>query len=86
MLVDPELDQMLDGQRTEFDEARRRELGRDPALLLTTLALNGVGGRYRPGAWPYWRNRKQQPWFGETFLLVNEWLDSSHATYQGRPF
>ncbi|MDP2954631.1 MAG: hypothetical protein Q8O76_15115, partial [Chloroflexota bacterium] len=35
--------------------------------------------------WPYRRNRKIQPWFGESFLLANEWLDSTHPTFQGRP-
>ena len=88
MLVDPQLDQMLDGQRAEFDEARRRELGYDIQryLLDNVLArLEWVGDIALHARWPYWRNRKQQPWFGETFLLVNEWLDSTHATYQGRP-
>jgi ABC-type transport system substrate-binding protein len=88
MLADPELDQMLDGQRTEFDEAARRELGYEIQryLLDKVLArMEWVGDIALWARWPYWRNRKQQPWFGETFLLVNEWLDSSHATYQGRP-
>jgi peptide/nickel transport system substrate-binding protein len=88
MLADPELDEMLDGQRTEFDEAARRELGYEIQryLLDKVLArMEWVGDVALWARWPYWRNRKQQPWFGETFLLVNEWLDSSHATYQGRP-
>jgi peptide/nickel transport system substrate-binding protein len=88
MLADPQLDQMLDGQRAEFDEARRRELGYEIQryLLDNVLArMEWVGDIALHARWPYWRNRKQQPWFGETFLLVNEWLDSSHATYQGRP-
>jgi ABC-type transport system substrate-binding protein len=88
MLADPQLDQMLDGQRAEFDEARRRELGYEIQryLLDNVLArLEWVGDIALHARWPYWRNRKQQPWFGETFLLVNEWLDSTHPTYQGRP-
>jgi len=88
MLADPQLDQMLDGQRAEFDEAARRELGYEIQryLLDNVLArMEWVGDIALWARWPYWRNRKQQPWFGETFLLVNEWLDSSHATYQGRP-
>jgi ABC-type transport system substrate-binding protein len=88
MLDDPKLDEMLDGQRTEFDEARRRELGYEIQryLLDNVLArMEWVGDIALWARWPYWRNRKPQPWFGETFLLVNEWLDSSDATYQGRP-
>jgi ABC-type transport system substrate-binding protein len=88
MLADPQLDQMLDGQRTEFDEAARRELGYEIQryLLDKVLArMEWVGDIALWARWPYWRNRKQQPWFGETFLLVNEWLDSTHATFQGRP-
>ena len=79
---------MLEGQRAEFDEARRRELGYEIQryLLDNVLArLEWVGDIALHARWPYWRNRKQQPWFGETFLLVNEWLDSTHPTYQGRP-
>ena len=88
MLADPQLDQMLDAQRVEFDEASRRELGYQIQryLLDNVLArLEWVGDIALWARWPYWRNRKQQPWFGETFLLANEWLDSSHATFQGRP-
>jgi len=88
MLADPQLDQMLDGQRTEFDETKRRELGYEIQryLLDNVLArMEWVGDVALWARWPYWRNRKQQPWFGETFLLVNEWLDSSHPTFQGRP-
>ena len=88
MLADPQLDEMLDGQRTEFDEARRRELGFEIQryLLDNVLArMEWVGDIALWARWPYWRNRKPQPWFGETFLLVNEWLDSTDATYAGRP-
>jgi len=88
MLSDPQLDEMLDGQRVEFDEARRRELGYEVQryLLDNVLArLEWVGDIARWARWPYWRNRLPQPWFGETFLLANQWLDSVHASYQGRP-
>jgi ABC-type transport system substrate-binding protein len=88
MLADPQLDQMLDAQRVEFEEARRRELGYEIQryVLDNVLArLEWVGDVALHARWPYWRNRKQQPWFGETFLLVNEWLDSTHPSYQGRP-
>ncbi len=88
MLADPTLDQMLEGQRAEFDEAKRRQLGYEIQryLLDNVLArLDWTSGIGLHARWPYWRNRKPQPWFGETFHLANEWLDSTHATFQGRP-
>jgi ABC-type transport system substrate-binding protein len=87
MFADPTLDQMLEGQRAEFDEARRRELGYEIQryLLDNVLArLEWIGDIALWAQWPYRRNRVIQPWFGETFLLVNEWLDSTHPTFQGR--
>jgi peptide/nickel transport system substrate-binding protein len=88
MLADPQLDQMLEGQRAEFDEARRQQLGYEIQryLLDNVLAkLDWVGDIAEWAEWTYQRNRKIQPWFGETFLLANEWLDSTHPTFQGRP-
>jgi hypothetical protein len=79
---------MLEGQRTEFDEARRQQLGYEIQryLLDNVLArLDWTGGIALWAQWPYRRNRVVQPWFGETFLMANEWLDSTHPTFQGRP-
>ena len=88
MLADATLDQMLEAQRSEFDETRRQELGYDIQryLLDNVLArLDWTGGIALWAQWPYRRNRVVQPWFGETFLLADEWLDSTHPTFQGRP-
>ena len=88
MLADPTLDQMLEGQRAEFDEARRRELGYEIQRYLldnVQAKLDWDGDIAMWAQWPYRRNRVVQPWFGETFLLANEWLDSSDPTFQGRP-
>ena len=88
MLADPILDRMLEGQRAEFDRARRQQLGYEIQryLLDNVLArLDWTGGIAIWAQWPYRRNRAVQPWFGETFLLANEWLDSTHPTFQGRP-
>jgi peptide/nickel transport system substrate-binding protein len=88
MLADPRLDEMLEGQRAEFDEARRQQLGYEIQRYLLDNVLarlewtSGIGLHAR---WPYWRNRRVQPWFGETFFLANEWLDSTHPTFEGRP-
>jgi ABC-type transport system substrate-binding protein len=88
MLADPTLDQMLEAQRAEFDEARRQQLGYEIQryLLDNVLArLDWVGDIALWAQWPYRRNRVVQPWFGETFMLANEWLDSTDPTFQGRP-
>jgi ABC-type transport system substrate-binding protein len=88
MLADPTLDQLLEGQRAEFDRARRQQLGYEIQryLLDNVLArLEWVSSIGFWAHWPYRRNRIIQPWFGETFLMANEWLDSTHPTFQGRP-
>jgi hypothetical protein len=88
MLADATLDQMLDAQRAEFDEAKRQELGYDIQRYLldnVQAKLDWVGDIAMWAQWPYRRNRRVQPWFGESFLLANEWLDSTHPTFQGRP-
>jgi len=88
MLADPQLDQMLEGQRAEFDEARRQQLGYEIQRYLLDNVLAKIDWTCGIGLWaqwPYRRNRKVQPWFGESFLLANEWLDSTHPTFQGRP-
>ncbi len=88
MLADATLDQMLEGQRAEFDEARRQQLGYEIQRYLldnVQAKLDWVGDIAMWAQWPYRRNRVIQPWFGESFLLANEWLDSTHPTFQGRP-
>jgi len=88
MLADPQLDQMLEGQRAEFDEARRQQLGYEIQRYLLDNVLAKIDWTCGIGLWaqwPYRRNRKIQPWFGESFLLANEWLDSTHPTFDGRP-
>jgi len=88
MLADPTLDQMLEGQRAEFDEARRQQLGYEIQryLLDKVLARLEWVGEIAPWVqWPYRRNHVSQPWYGETFLVANEWLDRTHPSFEGRP-
>jgi hypothetical protein len=88
MLADATLDQMLDAQRAEFDQSRRQQLGYEIQRYLldnVQAKLDWVGDIAMWAQWPYRRNRRIQPWFGETFLLADEWIDSAHPTYQGRP-
>jgi ABC-type oligopeptide transport system substrate-binding subunit len=88
MLADTALDRLLDAQRAEFDEARRQQIGYEIQryLLDKVLAkLDWMCSIALWAQWPYRRNRRVQPWFGETFHLANEWLDSTHPTFEGRP-
>jgi ABC-type transport system substrate-binding protein len=88
MLADPELDRMLEAQRAEFDAERRQQLGYEVQryLLDNVLAkLDWMSSIALWARWPYWHNRRVQPWFGETFHLANEWLDSTHPKFGGRP-
>jgi len=88
MLADATLDRMLEAQRAEFDGAKRQQLGYEVQRYLldnVQAKLDWVGDIAMWAQWPYRRNRKVQPWFGETFLMANEWLDSAHPTFQGRP-
>jgi ABC-type transport system substrate-binding protein len=88
MLADATLDQMLDAQRAEFDQSRRQQLGYEIQRYLldnVQAKLDWVGDIAMWAQWPYRRNRRIQPWFGETFLLADEWIYSAHPTYQGRP-
>jgi len=87
-LSDPTLDQMLDGQRQEFDRERRRELVYDIQRYLldnVVARLDWVAEIDRGTRWPYCKNQQYAPWFGDLFSKVNLWLDSSDPTFQGRP-
>jgi len=87
-MSDPTLDEMLDAQRAEFDLERRRQLGYDIQhyLLDNVLArLDWVSQINRSNSWPYGKNGRQLPWFGNMFHLANNWFDCTDPTYQGRP-
>jgi len=87
-LSDPKLDQMLDGQRQEFDVERRRQIVHDIQhyLLDNVVArLDFVSDISRGLRWPYAKNRWYAPWFGDTYQQVHAWLDSTDPTFQGRP-
>lgn len=87
-LSDPELDRLLDAQRAEFDLEQRRQLGYQIQhyLLDKVLArLDWVSQISRTTGWPYAKNSRSMPWFGNMFHMANYWLDSSHPAFQGRP-
>jgi ABC-type transport system substrate-binding protein len=84
---DSTLDQMLDAQREEFDFQRRQQLGYDIQnyLLDNVVArLDWISEIERGVRWAYTKNVRRSPWLGDTYQLVNTWMDSSDPTFQGR--
>jgi peptide/nickel transport system substrate-binding protein len=88
-LTDPTLDQMLEDQRAEFDMDKRRQLvlGIQDYLLENVVArLDYVAPSQPNTKWPYMRNKRVTPWFGDWYLWPpNLWLDTADPNYQGRP-
>jgi len=87
-LSDPTLDGMLEAQRQEFDFARRQKLGYDIQhyLLDNVLArLDYAAAIWLWVAWPYYRNFRPTPFFGNSFHLANAWLDQASPVWGSRP-
>jgi peptide/nickel transport system substrate-binding protein len=93
---DPELDVLLDAQRTEFDYERRRELG----YQIQRYILGMEGDGMQPAAnvrvdyatpylaivtWPYVKNSVFFPWFGSSYWQANVWLDKNDPSFGARP-
>jgi len=87
-LSDPTLDGMLEAQREEFDFGERQRLGYEiqSYLLDNTLArLDFAAAIWLWVAWPYYRNFRPTPFFGNSFLMANAWLDQSQPVWGSRP-
>jgi peptide/nickel transport system substrate-binding protein len=87
-LSDPTLDQMLEAQRGEFEFAERQRLGYEIQnyLLDNVLTrLDFVAATWLWVAWPYYRNFRPTPFFGNSFLMANAWLDQSNPVWGSRP-
>jgi len=87
-LSDPALDEMLDAQRAEFDLERRRQLGYEIQHYLLDKVLgrlDWISSIRRSTSWPYAKNNREEPWFGNLFHLANNWLDRTDPAFQGRP-
>jgi peptide/nickel transport system substrate-binding protein len=94
---DPDLDALLEAQRTEFDIDARKEIGYDLQRYVLGAGPNGpeaLGAHCRldyasPGggtiAWPYVKNRTGWPWFGNNYWTAEVWFDQSDPSYAGRP-
>src|SRR5438105_9250157 len=88
LLSDPDLDKMIESQRAEFDQSKRRQIGLDTQhyLLNNVLArLDYSAPVTRFADWTYVKNEVFATWFGSNFLYANTWLDQSDPTYSGRP-
>jgi ABC-type transport system substrate-binding protein len=99
-ISDSQLDSLLDAQRKEFDQAKRKQLGYDIQRYLlgvdaTGKALTTPGKAAfsrldyaAPGgggvSWPYLKNRTSWPWFGNSYWNAELWLDKTDATFQSR--
>jgi peptide/nickel transport system substrate-binding protein len=87
-LSDSTLDGMLEAQREEFDFGERQRLGYEIQnyLLDNVLArLDFVAAIWLWVAWPYYRNFRPTPFFGNSFLMANAWLDQSQPVWGSRP-
>ena len=95
-LDDPELDLLLDAQRTEFDIDARREIGYTIQRYILGLEGDGMqkGAHARVDygtpylaivTWPYVKNPVFFPWFGSSYWQANAWLDKNDPSFRGRP-
>jgi peptide/nickel transport system substrate-binding protein len=85
---DPALDAMLDAQREAFDLAERQQLGYQIQryLLENVLARLDFASYYMLWvAWPYYKNFRATPFFGNSFHMANAWLDRSNPVWGSRP-
>lgn len=87
-LQDPQLDDLLDAQRREFDFEARQQIGRDAQEYL----LANVNARIeicapveRRLVWGYVRNTRMPFWYGAAQDLADVWLDESHPAFAARP-
>ena len=87
-LSDVTLDRMLEAQREEFDPAERQRLGYEIqhyVLDNVLTRLDFVAAIWLWVAWPYYRNFRPTPFFGNSFLMANAWLDQSNPIWGSRP-
>jgi peptide/nickel transport system substrate-binding protein len=91
---DPDLDKLLDDQRREFDNTKRKEIGYNIQRYLLGItkqdapAANARIDYACPGGgsirWPYAKNDTAWPWFGNQYWAAEAWFDHSDPSWQGR--
>ncbi len=87
-LSDATLDRMLEAQREEFDPAERQRLGYEIqhyVLDNVLTRLDFVAATWLWVAWPYYRNFRPTPFFGNSFLMADAWIDQSNRVWGSRP-
>jgi len=95
-LKDPDLDLLLEAQRREFDQEKRKALGDQIQRYLLGLEGDGMqtGAHARVDysapylaivTWPYVKNPVFFPWFGSSYWSANVWLDKNDPAFRNRP-
>ncbi len=86
---DPELDRLLEQQREEFDNEKRREIGFEIQRRLLddfVLRLDYISAWGESLRWPYFKNPPPpRTWFGYNHSFANTWLDKDDPSWSGRP-
>jgi peptide/nickel transport system substrate-binding protein len=83
---DPDFDKLIESQRTELDQAKRREIGFQiqRKLLVLNPAVNFVSERLVALSWPYVRDFPLDASDGYQHRFADCWIDRSHADFRGR--
>ncbi len=87
-LSDPQLDRMIEAQRSEMDYEARKKLGLEiqQYLLDETIAMPiWISDVNDVLDWSYVKNTYDSPWFGNSFRRADQWLDMNDPNWQGRP-
>lgn len=85
---DATLDDMIDRQRSEFDEDARRQIGHDIQQYLlgkANVRIEYLAPVQRRLRWGYARDVHQALCFGGSERLAGAWLDTGHPAWSTRP-
>ncbi len=85
-LRDPDFDKLIESQRTELDENKRKAIGYDiqRRLLVLNPAANFVSETVVSLAWPYVQNFPLDAADGYQHRFADCWIDKSHPDFKGR--
>lgn len=85
-LRDSDMDALINAERAELDEAKRREIGYNiqRKLLALNVGVNLVSERVVALAWPYVRNFPLDSTDGYQNRFADCWIDKTDPTYRGR--
>lgn len=83
---DADLDKLIEGQRSELDEARRREIGFEiqRKLLALNAGVNFVSERVVALGWSYVRDFPLDAADGYQHRFADCWIDRSDPNFRGR--